>query len=290
MTFNVKRSIFPVWARIVLMLIGFFIVSELLHLLIILIIKLFAADKEVLSQLSLWQNLFFKLIDVGGLFAFVYFFRKIIDRKSFTSLGFSLKGKGKDIFMGVVFPIVAIGGGSLILYALNNVTFSTVGVNLNILLINFIIYIIVALKEEIVFRGYILNNLMGSMNKYWALSISALLFALVHLFNSNISLLGIINIFLIGLLLGIVYIHTKNLWFAICFHLFWNFIQGPILGYQVSGNEMVSLINVKKLGDNLFTGGDFGFEGSIICTLFCLVLIGLLMLYCKRIKTVIVEI
>jgi membrane protease YdiL (CAAX protease family) len=72
-----------------------------------------------------------------------------------------------------------------------------------------------------------------------------------------------INIFLAGILLGINYIYTKNLWFAILFHLSWNFIQGPLLGYKVSGVNLPSLLQTSMNGDLLLTGGDFGFEGSI---------------------------
>jgi CAAX protease family protein len=66
------------------------------------------------------------------------------------------------------------------------------------------------------------------------------------------------------LALGITYVHTKNLWFPIFLHISWNYFQGPILGFEVSGMNIKSLINHDLLGSDLITGGKFGFEGSIL--------------------------
>jgi hypothetical protein len=126
--------------------------------------------------------------------------------------------------------------------------------------------VIVALNEEILMRGYILNNLMDSMNKYWALLISATIFSVLHGMNPNISFLAIINIMLAGIILGSSYIFTRNLWFPISLHLFWNFFQGPVLGYSVSGMKIDSVFKVTLLGNTTVNGGQFGFEGSIVCT------------------------
>lgn len=113
---------------------------------------------------------------------------------------------------------------------------------------------LVAFAEELVFRGYILNNLLQSMNKWTALIISSLLFTLFHLSNPDISLLALLNIFLSGLMLGINYIFTKNLWFAILLHFSWNFYEGPILGYKVSGLTLESLLQQELTGNPILTG------------------------------------
>jgi len=77
-------------------------------------------------------------------------------------------------------------------------------------------------------------------------------------------------------LLGVNYIHTRNLWFSILFHLGWNFFQGPVLGYRVSGINFSSLLQTELNGDLIITGGEFGFEGSIVNTALCLILVLLL--------------
>ena len=74
---------------------------------------------------------------------------------------------------------------------------------------------------------------------------------------------------LAGCFLGASYIYTRNLCFPIALHWFWNWIQGSVLGYKVSGNEFSNknLLILHFPEENLINGGTFGFEGSILCSL-----------------------
>jgi membrane protease YdiL (CAAX protease family) len=105
---------------------------------------------------------------------------------------------------------------------------------------------------------------MQSMPPAIGLMISAFLFALVHLNNPGIGILPLVNLFAAGLMLGINYIYTQNLWFGIFLHFGWNFLQGPILGYPVSGISVSSIVQQSATGPSFITGGSFGFEGSAI--------------------------
>jgi hypothetical protein len=126
---------------------------------------------------------------------------------------------------------------------------------------------LIAFSEELVFRGYVLDSLMDSYpNKWVALAISAVLFAAFHFTSPAINPLGFANLVAAGLLLGINYVYTKNLWFSFFLHLSWNFFQGPILGFRVSGLTLPSLLQTETKGDLFITGGDFGLEGSILTT------------------------
>ena len=73
--------------------------------------------------------------------------------------------------------------------------------------------------------------------------------------------------FLAGILLGLSYIYTKNLWFPIAFHFSWNLFQ-TIFGFNVSGQNTYSLIEFEITENTILNGGDFGFEGSIFATIF----------------------
>jgi hypothetical protein len=127
---------------------------------------------------------------------------------------------------------------------------------------------LIAFSEELVFRGYILDNLMESFSNKWvALIISSVLFAAFHFTGPGIHTLAFLNLFLAGLLLGVNFLYTRNLWFSFFFHLSWNFFQGPILGFRVSGLVFPSLLQTETKGDLFITGGDFGLEGSILTTL-----------------------
>ncbi len=111
------------------------------------------------------------------------------------------------------------------------------------------------------------------MNRYVALSISSVIFMSIHLLNPNISFLSVINLFLAGVVLGIYYIHKPNLWLPIGMHLTWNFFQGPIFGFEVSGIETKSIINQSIKGNEIITGGAFGYEGSILATISIIIMI-----------------
>ena len=124
---------------------------------------------------------------------------------------------------------------------------------------------------------------MISFNKYVALFVSSILFSSMHAFNPNIDLFAFTNLFLAGIVLGISYIHTKNLWFPIAMHLSWNLFQA-IFGFNVSGQKTYSLIEFSITENNIINGGDFGFEGSILSVIAMLVTIIGIEIYYRRQK------
>lgn len=190
------------------------------------------------------------------------------ERVPFLDLGFAVRGRMKDCMWGFLTAVVlyAIGFGLSLLLGVIEVT----GVHFDALalLYSWIFMLLVAVTEETAMRGFVLGRLLNAgVNRYWALFISATLFSLMHLFNPNFGFLPFLNILLAGLLLGASYIYTRNLWFPIALHLFWNWIQGPILGYQVSGGVFgTTLLTLHLPEENIINGGAFGFEGSVICT------------------------
>jgi hypothetical protein len=136
--------------------------------------------------------------------------------------------------------------------------------------------IAIAIGEEMVFRGYILNNLLHSLHKWLALAISAALFALMHSNNPGVDIIAMINLFIGGLLLGINYIFTRNLWFSIMLHTAWNFFQGPVLGFPVSGLHLQSILHPELKGNVLITGGTFGLEASFLTGILLIVTVMIL--------------
>lgn len=130
---------------------------------------------------------------------------------------------------------------------------------------------LIAFSEELVFRGYILGNLLETFSNKWiALAISAALFTGYHFASPGTHTLAFVNLFLAGILLGLNYIYTKNLWFSFMLHLGWNFFEGPLLGFRVSGISFPSLLQAEPKGDLMITGGDFGLEGSMLMMLLLL--------------------
>jgi len=270
----------PVWGGIVLIIIAFLFLGGILQVIGALIAGIPLMQASAFENLSMSQQLILQFSTFIALIVIVYLFRKFIDKKSIKSMGFNLKNKTPDLVAGLVVALFIIGGGTLILYSLGHLEFSNYQFNQETLLLTFLLFLLVSFQEEILFRGYILNNLLTTrMNKYLALLVSAILFALFHAINPNLSLVGMINLLLAGIILGSTYIFTQNLWFPISLHLFWNFFQGPVFGYSVSGQKIDSIATIELTGDSLMNGGNFGFEGSIICTVMSVVAIGLILFH-----------
>lgn len=213
----------------------------------------------------------------------VYFFQKKIDKQNLISHGFQLKNNLVHAVVGFALGLLLSGTGTFILIGNHNLQWTGIEYNTIALLTGFGVMVMVAFSEELVFRGYILSNLLLSMNKWMALIYSALIFTLFHISNPGINILAIVNIFLAGLLLGINYIFTKNLWYSLLFHFAWNFYQGSILGYKVSGISFQPLLAQQLTGQSIMTGGTFGFEGSAVTSVLTLISISLLAwTYTKR--------
>lgn len=194
-------------------------------------------------------------------------------RLPLSLLGLSLKGRWKDLLagLGVAVLLYVVGFGLSLLTG----TVEIGGVQLvpSALLGTLLLFLLVAVTEEVMLRGFVLGRMLaGGMNRFVALFLSSALFSAMHLFNPNFALLPFVNILLAGCLLGASFLYTRNLCFPIALHWFWNWMQGPVLGYEVSGmNSGESLLTLRLTGSDLLTGGSFGFEGSLLCTVLLVV-------------------
>ena len=262
------------WLRVFVFCLCFFIfqvLSGLVLTLLFVLLKVSANPADAVQQLTDVNSSVISLAIVIGFnfitsLLLVFLFRKLVDRKTIYSLGWNFSSYLSHAAVGFFVGVASIGLGTLVLTAMKNLQFT--GWNIDAGDIGFALglLILVAVAEELVFRGYILNNLMQSTNKYAALILSSLIFALAHGANPNFSWLAFVNIFLAGLFLGINYIYTQNLWYAVMLHFTWNFLQGPILGYEVSGTNLPGIFQIDLTGSDLITGGKFGFEGSVIAS------------------------
>lgn len=188
-------------------------------------------------------------------------------------LGMSLKGRGKDLLagLGVAVLLYAVGFGTSLL--MGTVEIASVQWIPRDLLGTLLFFLLVAVTEEVMLRGFVLGRMLSvGMNRFVALFLSSALFSAMHLFNPNFALLPFVNILLAGCLLGASFLYTRNLCFPVVLHWFWNWLQGPVLGYEVSGMDSgETLLTLRLTGSDLLTGGSFGFEGSLLCTVLLVV-------------------
>lgn len=265
------------WQRILLLFFPYLLVVGLFQF-----VGLWLFGFDVNRPHSHSETLIISFFNLLGTFLILWIFMRFIDHEKFVQLGFQIKNRVSDFIWGVAIGAVIIGIGFVLMEFLGQILYRNMDFNLQGIIQSLLLFLFVALAEEILSRGYILRNLMVSFNKYIALIISALLFVLPHSFNPNLSFMGMLSIFLAGIMLGATYIFTKNLWFPIALHFSWNLFQS-LLGFNVSGQDFYSLVEYQIPEGNIWNGGAFGFEGSILSVFAELIIIcGIYYIYVNK--------
>lgn len=127
--------------------------------------------------------------------------------------------------------------------------------------------IVAALGEELVFRGYPLARLAKTIGRAKAAGVLAALFALMHLWNPEVSPLGLVNIWLASLVMSAAFFTTGGLPLAWGLHFGWNAGLGLLVDAPVSGIRFaIPTVEFAHGEMHVVTGGAFGPEGGMAAT------------------------
>lgn len=205
-----------------------------------------------------------------------WFYGKIFEDLPFRALGaWFTKNWFKDLFFGLIFGAFSIVLAALIAYLFGGMMFEknqnsgfvplalTLGSTL-------LIFTFGAIAEEVLFRGYMLQTLTRAKIFWVGTILTSFLFASAHNANPGANVFTWTNTFLAGIWLAVAYYKTRNLWFPFGVHFAWNWVQGAFLGINVSGlSDLASapLLRVTETGNSFVSGGDYGVEGGISCTI-----------------------
>jgi membrane protease YdiL (CAAX protease family) len=220
----------------------------------------------------------------------VYVARRWLDKRSFESLGLKIdQHTALDLLAGIGITFVQMGFIYAVMLGLGWLTFEgfawefdPINVVIMGVLTFFVMFIFVGWNEELLSRGYHLQTIASGLNLFWGVIISSAIFGLLHLGNPNATWVSAAGIFFAGVYLAYGYIRTKQLWLPIGLHIGWNFFEGVVFGFPVSGLDIYALTRITVHGPELWTGGAFGPEAGLI-VLPSLVLGGLLIyLYTMR--------
>lgn len=214
------------------------------------------------------------LIQAVCMIFFIVLFWNVYDKKPISEIGFVKIKKGyQDLLKGlglgavsliIVFITLLITGNITLNNALSSPHFSFT------LLSGLIVFILVGINEEMFARGYCMTVLRQTGNKYVVVTVSAVIFSLMHSLNPGMNFFCYINLFLFGLLTAYMAIKSGNLWLSIGYHITWNYFEGNICGFLVSGQGVNGLYSLKLPSKNFVNGGKFGPEGGIVVTLIIL--------------------
>ncbi len=250
----------------------------------------------ILRNTSLFFNNQDLLLLLISLFSFLFisllvFFRvKVIEKRSLSFIGFNKNNWIKKYLFGFLIGIIMMSIIVLILLPFGYISIEKspiqpIGVaSLSSILVILIGWIIQGATEEILIRGWLLDVLITKYNIGFGLLISSTLFGVLHLANPNVNYIAVINIILVGIFYGIYVIKTNDLWAVCGMHSAWNFAQGNIFGFDVSGISVSigSLIDLNLIGNDFITGGIFGPEAGIVATFVLLVSIMVLLFIDKK--------
>jgi len=301
---NFEESRLRAAYRVFLEIIAYFLVSLVLKKSLQQVIDL---PEYLDGSTPLWFILVLTCIRMGRI-GTVWLAAKYLDKRLISDFGMLFNKEWFiELMFGLLLGAVAMTGIFLVELAMGWVTISeTLHVGLADrsfvagMFSFFILLFIVGISEELFYRAYILQNFAEGLNfrnkpvhaVLYAVLVSSIIFGLTHALNDNATFTSTINIMLGGIFLSVGYILTGRLAISIGLHTTWNFFQGNIFGFAVSGNaflkDSVSLIEIEQSGPTVWTGGPFGPEagisGLIAMLVITLTVIGWIYIRTGRIK------
>ncbi len=244
------------------------------------------SDPGVVQQFIMENPLPMTLSSIGlglALTVSIWLSGRFLDRRPFADFGFHLD---RDWWIDFAFGLV-LGAVLMLLIFLVELAAGWVTVTgtlvtrqpqagfLSAILLPLVIFLAVGFYEELFSRGYQLQNLAEGLT--WkvigpraaiviATLLSSAVFGILHARNPNASARSTLNIAFAGIFLGMGYLLTGELAIPIALHITWNFFQGNVFGFPVSGADFRSatFIGIKQGGPNLWTGGAFGPEAGLL--------------------------
>ena len=200
-----------------------------------------------------------------------------------ASIGFQIDRRWmKELLLGTL-------AGMLMMLAIVGLIWAVGGVRLELdparsasaLAYGFYLFLCVSLFEETLFRGFLFQRLLDGAGVWVAQLTVALLFAAGHWGNPGMhgatEVVASLDLGLGAIMLGLAWLRTRSLALPVGLHLGWNWMQGHVLGFGVSGFDYAGWYQPQFLDrPQWLTGGEFGPESSVFAVLVDLVVIGLL--------------
>lgn len=208
----------------------------------------------------------------------------LVWKKKWSDLGYtSLKNDWKDFVMGILMGTFGITIALAFLLGSGSVEITGfTGQYSKAIFMFFLGYIWVGFGEETLCRGGLMLALRETKSKALIIVAPAVVFGALHLGNNGVSVLAVINLVGFGLFAGYCFYRSGNIWLPIGFHIAWNFVQGNVYGFHVSGTTNYSFVKLKVLKETIFTGGEFGPEGGLGVTIALIVVFVLVRVYYRN--------
>jgi membrane protease YdiL (CAAX protease family) len=124
-----------------------------------------------------------------------------------------------------------------------------------------------AVGEEMLFRGYGFQVLVNALGPYATILPVSIVFGFAHAANSHATGLGIFNTVAWGVIFGVAFLRSGDLWLPIGLHFGWNWTL-PVFGANLSGFKMVAGgYAMRWSAGPLWSGGEYGPEAGLLTSL-----------------------
>lgn len=263
-----------------------FIVKKILAFWLCYIAGLFIAEGAVIIlHFALGKNMLVgDVFDVQTITLIIYYgyiivtgvallYWKLIEKKRLSDMGLT-KHFG-NYFVGVMAGVLLLALSVAAIILTGNIEYHGIYENADILMILLLIggFIIQGATEEILCRGIVLHALKEKTSVWIAIAVSTVMFIIPHwssLFAGSTvyGVIGVVNLVLISIIFSLLTIRFKSIWAACGLHSFWNAILYSVLGLNLSGNDetVTAIFDIQSVGENIWNGGEYGIEASIITT------------------------
>jgi len=196
---------------------------------------------------------------------------RFIEKRSLYSMGFNRKNAAGQYFAGLLVGFVMFGACVAVSWASGSLKYNgfSLGSGFGLLVCFLIGFVLQGMSEEVFLRGYFMMSVAGKNSILLAVISNSIIFAVLHLLNPGVTVLGIVNLILFGLFASVYTLKMNNIWGICAIHTIWNFAQGNLFGIKVSGMDTgVSVLSFLPSGTGtLINGGDFGLEGGLAVTI-----------------------
>ena len=198
---------------------------------------------------------------------------KLIEKKPLSEMG--LTKRFGNYFIGIISGVILLAVSVFAIVLTGNIEYKGIFENADILMIILLFggFIVQGATEEILCRGIVLHTLKEKTPTWFAIAVSTVLFIIPHwssLFESGMiyGIIGVANLVLISIIFSLLTIRFKSIWAACGLHSFWNAILYCILGLNLSGKDetVTAIFNMQSVGNNIWNGGVYGIEASLITT------------------------
>lgn len=281
-----------------------FVIKKILAFWLCYIVGLFVAEGLViLLHFALGKNMLVgDVFDVQTITLITYYgyifmsiiallYWKLIEKKPLSAMG--LTKRFGNYFIGAVIGILLLAVSVFVIVLTGNIEFHGLFGNADILMIILLTggFIIQGATEEILCRGIVLHTQKEKTPTWFAIAVSTILFIIPHwssLFDGGTiyGIIGVANLVLISIVFSLLTIRFKSVWVACGLHSFWNAILYCILGLNLSGKDenVTAIFNMQSVGSNIWNGGAYGIEASLITTVVLTLAVALILYLNKKKK------